>query len=96
MRQRLTVARAFLHDPRILLLDEPWTALDDRAMNLVSSLLLGARSRNRTVVVCSHQLHETLSVATHIAVLERGRLIFRGENTDEFKSSPRDFYQRIS
>ena len=96
MRQRLTVARAFLHDPKILLLDEPWTALDDRAMNLVSSLLLGARSRNRTVVVCSHQLHETLSVATHIAVLERGRLIFRGENTDEFKSSPRDFYQRIS
>ena len=95
MRQRLTIARALLHDPEILLLDEPWTALDDRAMDLLSSLLLQAHERQRTVVVCSHQLKETLQVATDLAVLERGRLIFSGANQDTFKSSPHDFYQQI-
>ncbi len=96
MRQRLTIARALLHDPEILLLDEPWTALDDRAMDLLSSLLLQAHEHQRTVVICSHQLQETLRVATDLAVLERGRLIFSGANQDAFKSSPHDFYQRIS
>lgn len=96
MRQRLTIARALLHDPEILLLDEPWTALDDRAMDLLSSLLLQAHEPQRTVVVCSHQLRETLQVATDLAVLERGRLIFSGANQDSFKSSPHEFYQLIS
>ncbi len=96
MRQRLTIARALLHDPEILLLDEPWTALDDRAMDLLSSLLLQAGKRRRTVILCSHQLHETLQVATDLAVLERGRLIFSGANQDVFKSSPHNFYQQIS
>ena len=96
MRQRLTIARALLHDPEILLLDEPWTALDDRAMDLLSSLLLQTGERRRTVILCSHQLHETLQVATDLAVLERGRLIFSGANQDAFKSSPHNFYQQIS
>ena len=96
MRQRLAIARAFLHDPRVLLLDEPWTALDDRAMSLLSSLLLQAHSRGNTIVVCSHQLQETLEVATDLAVLDRGRIVFRGKNSEELKASPRDFYQRIS
>ena len=96
MRQRLTLARALLHDPEILLLDEPWTALDDRATDLLSSLLLQAHERRRTVVMCSHQLQETLQVATDLAVIERGRLIFSGANQDTFKSSPHEFYQRIS
>lgn len=96
MRQRLAIARAFLHDPPILLLDEPWTALDDRAMALLSSLLLEAHAKQHTIVVCSHQLRETLEVATDLAVLDRGRLIFRGANNDELRGSPHDFYQRIS
>ena len=45
------------------------------------------------MVICSHQLQETLHVATDLAVLERGRLIFSGANRDAFKSSPHDFYQ---
>lgn len=96
MRQRLAIARAFIHDPQILLLDEPWTALDDRAMNLLSSLLREAHLRRHTVVVCSHQLQETLDVATDLAVLDRGRLIFNGKNSNDLKASPHDFYQRIS
>ena len=95
MRQRLAIARAFLHDPEILLLDEPWTALDDRAIDLLSSLLAGVHQRQRSVLVCSHQLTETLDAATHLLVLDRGRLAFAGENSAELKSSPQNFYQRV-
>jgi heme exporter protein A len=95
MRQRLAIARAFLHEPEILLLDEPWTALDDRAVDLLSSLLSGALQKQRTVLVCSHQLTETLQSATHLLVLDRGRLAFSGENREEFKTSPQSFYQRV-
>jgi len=96
MRQRLAIARAFLHDPRVLLLDEPWTALDDRATQLLSSLLRDAQSRGGSVVVCSHQLREALEVATRVAVIDRGKLIFQGPNSDDFKAAPEDFYQKIS
>jgi heme ABC exporter ATP-binding subunit CcmA len=95
MRQRLAIARAFLHEPEILLLDEPWTALDDRAIDLLSSLLAGAHQKQRTALVCSHQLTETLQLATHVLVLDRGRLAFAGENNDQFRTSPQSFYQRV-
>lgn len=96
MRQRLAIARAFLHDPRVLLLDEPWSALDDQATQLLSSLLRDAQSRGCSVVVCSHQLREALEVATRVAVIDRGKLIFQGPNSDDFKAAPEDFYQKIS
>jgi len=95
MRQRLAIARAFLHEPDVLLLDEPWTALDDRAIDLLSSLLTGAHQTQRTVLLCSHQLVETLQLATDLLVLDRGRLVFAGANSDEFKTSPQSLYQRV-
>jgi heme exporter protein A len=96
MRQRLAIARAFLHEPNVVLLDEPWTALDDRATALLSSLVVDAQKRHRTVVICSHQLREALEVATDVVVLDRGRVVFQGPNDEQLKSSPDEFYQRIS
>ena len=96
MRQRLTIARALLHDPHILLLDEPWTALDDRAIQLLSSLLLDAHSRNCTVVICSHQLREALAIATDIVAIDGGKVIFTGPNSPVLKEKPDDFYDKIS
>jgi heme exporter protein A len=83
MRQRLAVARAFLHDPSVLLLDEPFTALDDRAIALLQSLLRDAIAEGRTVVLSTHQLREALELATHVALLVRGRLAHTGERTGE-------------
>jgi heme exporter protein A len=83
MRQRLAVARAFLHDPSVLLLDEPFTALDDRAIALLQSLLREALAAGRTIVISTHQLREALELATHVALLVRGRLAFTGERTTE-------------
>lgn len=95
MRQRLTIARAFLHDPAILLLDEPWTALDDRAMELLSALVRETRVAGRTVVICSHQLREALDVADEVALLHRGRIVYRGPNEDSLRRRPQSLYERI-
>ncbi len=83
MRQRLALARVFLHDPAVLLLDEPFTALDDRAIALLESLLTDALGGGRTVMISTHQLREALELATHAALLVRGRLTYAGERTAE-------------
>lgn len=83
MRQRLAVARAFLHDPAVLLLDEPFTALDDRAIALLQTLLRDAIAEGRTILISTHQLREALELATHVALLVRGRLAYTGERTEQ-------------
>ena len=96
MRQRLAAARAFLHDPAVLLLDEPWTALDDRAIEFLSERIRKSRADGRTIIVCSHQLREALEIADEVAVLERGRTAYRGPVDEAWCSAPDDLYQRIS
>src|SRR5438045_665925 len=76
MRQRLAVARAFLHDPALLLLDEPFTSLDDRAIGMLQQLLGNARQAGRTIIMSTHQLREALELATDVALIVRGRLTY--------------------
>ena len=83
MRQRLAVARAFLHHPKLLLLDEPFTALDDRAIALLQSLLRDSLREGATVIMSTHQLREAMELATHVVLLNRGKLAHRGERTPE-------------
>jgi heme exporter protein A len=83
MRQRLAVARVFLHDPEVVLLDEPFTALDDRAIAVLQSLLNEMRERGRTIVMSTHQLREALELATHVALIVRGEIAYAGERTRE-------------
>jgi heme exporter protein A len=94
MRQRLAVARAFLHEPSLLLLDEPFTALDDRAIAVLQHLLREASAQGRTIVLSTHQLREALELATHVALLNRGRLAFHGECTAEMTADPGFVYAR--
>jgi heme exporter protein A len=83
MRQRLAVARVFLHDPEILILDEPFTALDDRAIAVLQSLLNEMHARGRTIVMSTHLLREALELATHVAMLQRGQIVYAGERKQE-------------
>jgi len=94
MRQRLAVARAFLHRPSVLLLDEPFTALDDRAIAVLQGLLKEALADGRTVLMSTHQLREALELATHVALLNRGKIAFHGERTPEMVSDPGWVYAR--
>ena len=93
MRQRLAVARAFLHSPSLLLLDEPFTALDDRAIALLQSLLKDAVDRGATVIMSTHQLREAMELATHVALLARGRLKFHGPRPVEMLQDPTWLYR---
>jgi ABC-type multidrug transport system ATPase subunit len=71
-QQRVTIARALLHDPDVLLLDEPDTGLDVAAFGVLESLLLGGRY---TVVLTTHNLASGLRLGTRLAVLAQGRIV---------------------
>ncbi|HTS65362.1 MAG TPA: heme ABC exporter ATP-binding protein CcmA [Candidatus Acidoferrales bacterium] len=94
MRQRLAVARAFLHEPKVLLLDEPFTALDDRAIAVLQGVLREALAAGKTIVMSTHQLREALELATHVALLNRGQVAFHGPCTPEMVSDPGWVYAR--
>jgi heme ABC exporter ATP-binding subunit CcmA len=94
MRQRLAVARAFLHDPKVLLLDEPFTALDDRAIAVLQTVLREALAEGKTIVLSTHQLREALELATHVALLNRGQVAFHGPCTPEMVADPGWVYAR--
>ena len=93
MRQRLAVARAFLHDPEVLLLDEPFTALDDKAIGVLQAVLRQGLGEGRTVIMSTHQLREALQLATHAALINRGKLAYQGERTVEMLEDPGWLYR---
>jgi heme exporter protein A len=94
MRQRLAVARAFLHDPSVLLLDEPFTALDDKAIAVLQGLLRDGLKSGKTIVMSTHQLREALELASHVALLVRGKVAFHGPCTPEMVADPGWVYAR--
>ena len=93
MRQRLAVARAFIHDPRVLLLDEPFTSLDDRAIAVLQSVLRDAVADGKTVLMSTHQLREALELATHVVLINRGRMAHHGDRTREMLDDPGWLYR---
>jgi heme ABC exporter ATP-binding subunit CcmA len=93
MRQRLAVARAFLHNPSLLLLDEPFTALDDRAIKVLQDLLKNALQEGRTIIMSTHQLREALELATDVALINRGKLAYRGDRSLEMLEDPGWLYR---
>jgi ABC-2 type transport system ATP-binding protein len=78
MRQKLALARALLHDPPVLLLDEPTSAMDPESARLVRNSIQALRSAERTVVLCTHNLAEAEELADQIAIIRRGQIIVRG------------------
>lgn len=93
MRQRLALARTFLHNPSLLILDEPFTSLDDRAIAMLSELLTDARGSGTTIILSTHQLREALAIASHVALIENGRLCYAGERTEEMLNDPGSLYR---
>jgi heme exporter protein A len=93
MHQRLALARTFFHNPETLLLDEPFTSLDDRAIRMLSELLIEARQRGATIVLSTHQLREALAIASHVVLMENGRLRYTGERTQEMLDDPAFLYR---
>lgn len=85
MRQKLALARAMMHDPGVLLLDEPTSAMDPESARLVRDEIARLKSTSRTIVICSHNLTEVEALADKIAIIYRGRVLLQG-TLDELKS----------
>jgi len=76
MEQRLALARAFLHDPELLLLDEPYTGLDPQAVRHLQDVLVRFHGRGKTIVVTTHDLLHGLEICDRAAILAGGRLVW--------------------
>jgi len=82
MQQRLSVARVLLHDPKVLLMDEPASGLDPRARIEIRELLKELRRMGKTIIISSHILHELAELCNAVAIIEKGQLLFNGSVTE--------------
>ncbi|NLE77255.1 MAG: heme ABC exporter ATP-binding protein CcmA [Chloroflexi bacterium] len=82
MQQRLAIARAILHDPPVLLLDEPDTGLDPHAAERLQAILEDLATQGRTVLMTTHDLPRALAMASQVAILAGGRMAFHGLSRD--------------
>jgi ABC-2 type transport system ATP-binding protein len=84
MKQKLALARSLIHDPSVLLLDEPTSAMDPESSRLVRDEIARLRSSQRTIIICTHNLAEAEALADHIAIIYRGKILLNG-TLDELK-----------
>jgi ABC-2 type transport system ATP-binding protein len=78
MKQRLSIARVLLHDPKVLLLDEPASGLDPRARIEIRELLKELHRMGKTILISSHILPELADLCSSIGILEQGELVYQG------------------
>lgn len=84
MRQKLALARALMHEPPVLLLDEPTSAMDPESARLVRDEIARLRSSQRTIIICTHNLAEAEALADIIVIIYRGQILLSG-TLDELK-----------
>jgi len=94
MAQRLAIARAVIHDPSILLLDEPYTGLDQDASAMLDTVLKQIAAQGRTVVMTSHDLARSEDLGTRFDVLSRGKIIASARRDEIPKDGLLAFYRR--
>jgi ABC-2 type transport system ATP-binding protein len=81
MKQKLALARVMLHEPPVLLLDEPTSAMDPESAVLVRDAIQALRSADRAIVLCTHNLAEAEKLADQIAIISHGQIISQGSPT---------------
>lgn len=89
LHQRIGIARAFLHNPSLILLDEPYTGLDANAVQMLDELLDESVRAGNTVILTTHDINQGLRAATRAAIIDRGKLVFSSNAGD---SAVRDAY----
>ena len=94
MRQRVALERALLHDPRLLLLDEPFTGLDERSSAALAERLSGLRARDRIILLTTHDFEAAEAIVDRAVVLRGGRIaamVTSGDSLRErYRASLRD------
>jgi heme exporter protein A len=93
MQQRLAIGRAVIHDPEVVLFDEPYTGLDQDASEMLDEVLRSVAAKRRTVVMTSHDLARSEDLATRFDILSRGVIAASAKREDFKNSNLLDFYK---
>src|SRR3972149_4238160 len=94
MQQRLAIARALMHNPSILLLDEPFTGLDPHASDRLEELLRGLNDGQRTLVMTIHDLDRGWAMCQRALVLARGKIVYDARTADVDVAAFRSEFRR--
>jgi len=94
MQQRLAIGRAVIHDPEVMLFDEPYTGLDQDASSMLDEVLRSVAAKGRTVVMTSHDLARAEDLATRFDILSRGVISATASRSGLGNSNLLDFYKR--
>jgi len=92
MKQRLSVARAIVHDPKILLLDEPYTGLDQHGAQIFGEMLSDLKSHRRTILMTTHSIDEGLDLSDRIGILTKGKIVLDCLKNEIQRSGFKDLY----
>ncbi len=92
MKQRLSVARAIVHDPSVLLLDEPYTGLDQKGARIFGDTLKWLKSHERTILMTTHNIDEGLQLSDRVGILTSGKIVYEGLSSDLNNDSFKDLY----
>ena len=95
MQQRLAIGRAVLHDPDVMLFDEPYTGLDQDASSMLDDVLKTVTAQGRTVVMTSHDLARAEDLATRFDILARGVIAASASRKQLKKSNLLSFYKQV-
>ena len=94
--QRISIARALVHEPELLLFDEPFTGLDRGAADLLTDRLLALRDGQRTCVLVTHELHQASRLASEAIVLARGQVVHRARGDELAREALESAYARAA
>ena len=92
MKQKAAIARALVHEPPVLLLDEPATALDPEMTQILRELIVSLRAQHRAILLCTHDLDEAQRISDRVVIVDRGHIVREGA-TDELRSSGRPSFR---
>jgi len=96
MKQRLSIARAILHDPKILLLDEPYTGLDRHASNILDGIIQEFDSKHATRIIVSHDLEHGLKVSNRLLIMKNGGFVHDVKRSEiESVEEYQDIYEEL-
>lgn len=92
MKQRLSVARSIVHDPSVLLLDEPYTGLDQKGAKIFGDTLSWLKSHGRTILMTTHNIDEALTLSDRVGIITSGQVVYEGPASDLTNESFKAIY----
>jgi ABC-type multidrug transport system ATPase subunit len=95
MKQRLSIARAIIHEPKVLLLDEPYTGLDQNASKLFDNILMDFKEKGGTIIMATHNFERGLKLSDRVVILTKGKIMFDSSSKDIDIKKLKRVYQKL-